>query len=316
MGTVPSNRPLNLVHERCCVCSSDDAAPIGVGRDYEYATSPDEFVAMQCSSCSLVYLSPRPSVEDFSTIYPKSYHAFEFSAERYGFVHKVRSRLEARRLLSWCRNLPDNARIIDVGCGDGFHLDLLKRYGKATWNLEGIDLDRRAVVAARDRGLNVHHGALETVDLDANSYHLAIAIQTIEHVEKPAKLLSDVYRILKPGGRLIVVTDNTDSPDFSLFKSGYWGGYHFPRHWNLFNRRCLTTLAKKAKFSAVNIETAVSPVNWVYSIHNALVDCGAPRPLRDWFTLKSTASLSVFTAVDTVMQKFGRAALLRAEMTK
>ena len=45
-------------------------------------------------------------------------------------------------------------RVLDVGCGDGFHLDLLRRYGESTWTLEGIDSDDRAVAAARRRGLH------------------------------------------------------------------------------------------------------------------------------------------------------------------
>lgn len=316
MQYVPQDKQLNLVHEQCCVCDTDDAVPLGVGRDYEYATTDNEFLAMQCSSCGLVYLNPRPSTNDFPTIYPESYHAFEFSAENYGFVHKVRSRLEARRLLSWCKGLGADARIIDVGCGDGFHLDLLKTFGKPSWNLEGVDIDARAVRSAKARGLNVHHGTLDTLELAESSYDLAIAIQTIEHVERPFELLQGVRRILKKGGRLVVVTDNTDSLDFSLFKSGYWGGYHFPRHWNLFNRRSLTQLANKAGYSGVRIETAVSPVNWVYSIHNALVDLKAPDALVNQFTLKSTASLSAFTTLDIALQKLGKGALLRAEMTK
>lgn len=36
-----------------------------------------------------------------------------------------------------------------------------------------------------------------------------------------------------------MVTDNTDSLDFTLFQRRYWGGYHFPRRWNFLNKsRC------------------------------------------------------------------------------
>jgi hypothetical protein len=45
----------------------------------------------------------------------------------------------------------------------------------------------------------------------------------------------------------VIVTDNTDALDFKIFKGGYWGGYHFPRHWNLFNRKSLTKLAGKGQ---------------------------------------------------------------------
>jgi len=311
-----TSKPLKLTHVGCCVCDTDDAEPIGTGEDFEYRTSADTFLAMQCRSCGLVYLNPRPSVSEFERIYPPSYHAFDFSEADFGFVHKVRSRLEAKRLLELCKDLPADARILDVGCGDGFHLNLLKKYGKASWTLEGVDIDRRAAEMAEKSGLKVHTGSIEEIGLPENTYDLAFMIQTIEHVEKPEKVLSAARKVLKPNGKLVIVTDNTDSIDFKFFKGSYWGGYHFPRHWNLFNRKSLANLAAKTGFGVEELATQVSPVNWVYSIHNSLVDWRAPQFLINRFTLKSTVSLSIFTSLDIVLQKLGKGALLRAILRK
>ncbi|HEY0428749.1 MAG TPA: class I SAM-dependent methyltransferase [Pyrinomonadaceae bacterium] len=307
---------LELIHTQCCVCETEDAEPIGVGEDFEYRTSADTFLAVQCRSCGLVYLNPRPRVSEFERIYPANYHAFDFSEEDFGFVHKVRSRLEAKRLLELCRGLSADARILDVGCGDGFHLNLLKKYGAKSWTLEGVDVDARAAQMAEKSGLKVYLGSIEELDLPKNAYDLAFMIQTIEHVEKPEKVLSAALEVLKPGGRLVVVTDNTDTLDFKFFKGSYWGGYHFPRHWNLFNRKSLANLAEKTGFEVEKLTTVVSPVNWVYSIHNSLVDWRAPQSLINRFTLKSTVSLSIFTSLDIVLQKLGKGALLRAILRK
>lgn len=313
----PNDKLLNLTDTQCCVCETNDAAaPVGFGEDFEYRTSADKFSAMRCASCGLVYLNPRPSIEDFETIYPPTYHAFDFSEKDFGLVYKIRSRLEAKRLLSWCENLADDARILDVGCGDGFHLNLLKKYGKQSWHLEGVDIDQRAVEAAENSNLKIHLGSVEEIDLPKNVYDLAFMIQTIEHTENPFKVLSATREILKPDGKLVIVTDNTDSIDFKIFKSGYWGGYHFPRHWNLFNRKSLSKLAEKTGFETAELKTIVSPVNWVYSIHNSLVGWNAPRFLINRFTLKSTVSLSIFTSLDIVLQKFGSGGLLQAILRK
>ncbi len=311
-----SDKPLSLTDVQCCVCESDDATEIGTGEDFEYHTSPDKFSALQCNSCGLVYLNPRPEISEFERIYPANYHAFDFSEEDFGFVYKVRSRLEAKRVLSWCKDLNDDARIIDTGCGDGFHLSLLEKYGSKNWTLEGIDIDKRAAKMAMDKGLKVHVGSIDEIDLPKNAYDLAIMVQTIEHVAEPAETLRAVHRILKPGGKVVVVTDNTDSFDFKLFKKSHWGGYHFPRHWNLFNKTSLTKLAEKTGFEVAKLTTQVSPVNWVYSLHNRFVDEQKPKWLINQFTLKSTISLSVFTMLDIVLQKFGRGGLLNATLVK
>lgn len=310
-----SNR-LDLERTLCCICGIDDTEQIGAGEDFEYRTTDDTFTAVKCRSCSLVYLDPRPTLADMETIYPPNYHAFDFTEDDFGLVHKIRSRLEARRLLDYCGDLPDGARILDVGCGDGFHLRLLREFGNSTWQLEGVDLDKRAVDAAERSGISVHFGSVETLDLDAGSYDLVFMIQTIEHVERPDEILSAVSRLIKPGGRVVIVTDNTDSVDFGLFKNGYWGGYHFPRHLNLFNKASLNKLAKKVGLSVAGLTTIVSPVNWVYSIHNALVDKRAPKFLIDRFTLRSFVSLSAFTLLDIILQKADRGALLRATLQK
>lgn len=310
-----SNR-LELMPTLCCVCGIDDAVQIGAGEDFEYRTTDDTFTAVKCRTCSLVYLDPRPTLGDMATIYPAEYHSFDFSEEDYGLVHKIRSRLEAKRLLEYCGLLPDGARILDVGCGDGFHLRLLREFGNKSWNLEGVDLDRRAIEAAERSGSNVHFGSIESLDLKPESYDVIYTIQTIEHVERPDEFLAAVSRLVKPGGRVVIVTDNTDSVDFGLFKKGYWGGYHFPRHLNLFNKISLSKLAQKAGLSVEGLTTIVSPVNWVYSIHNALVDKRAPKFLINRFTLKSFVSLSAFTMLDVILQKADRGALLRATLQK
>lgn len=300
----------------CCLCGSTAAEPVAVGEDFEYRTSDDTFLAVRCPRCSLVYLDPRPTEAELGTIYPDDYHAFEFSEERYGLVHTVRSRLEAWRVLRAARGLPAHARVLDVGCGDGFHLSLLEEHGPGTWRLEGIDVDGRAVEAARSRGLEVHHGRIEDAGLPEAAYDLALLIQTVEHVADPPGLLRAVHRVLRPGGRLLVVTDNTGSLDFRLFRSRHWGGYHFPRHWNLFDEPSLRKLAEVTGFEVATLSTMVSPVNWTYSVRNALDDLDAPRRLVDGFSLTSAPALAVFTAWDALHRAAGRGALLRAVLRR
>ena len=316
MNALENQASLKLVSVKCSVCGSEDSDSIGEGYDFEYHSCPDTFYVQRCKVCQNVYLNPRPDVSEFSIIYPPNYHSLDFSEKNYGFVHKVRSRLEANRLLRYCEGAPDDAKILDVGCGDGFHLQLLKQYGKKSWTIEGVDIDIRAVELVSKKGITIHHGSIEELKLEPSSYDVVYTIQTIEHVAEPDKVFAAIFRVLKPGGRLVVVTDNTDSIDFTLFKKSYWGGYHFPRHWNLFNRKSLSVLAQNTGFEVAALKTIVSPVNWVYSIHNWLVDKKSPQWLINQFTLKSPISLGIFTVLDMILQKFGRGALMNAFFTK
>jgi len=305
-----------MEHVGCCLCGEADGEPLGVGEDFEYRTSPDTFLTLRCRACDLVYLSPRPQARELSRIYPDDYHAFNFSVEQYGFVYKVRRWLEARRLLACCRDLGEGARILDIGCGDGFHLNLLKDFGPKSWWLEGVDPSDSAIEAAIRNGLQVHHGKVQDLALPRGTYDLALMIATVEHVENPAELVSTVRNLLKPGGRLLIVTDNTDTVDFRLSQARHWGGYHFPRHWYLFSPAAIRILADRTTMEVESLSTIVSPVNWVYSIRNRLVDWGAPRWLVERFSLGSTVSLGVFTLFDMIHQLVGKGALIRAVLRR
>ena len=308
--------PLALEPSRCCICDDDDADPLGVGEDFEYYTSPDTFLAMRCRTCGLIYLNPRPAAAEFERIYPPTYHAFDFSAARFGLAFRVRRRLEASRLLWACRDVQPGGRIVDVGCGDGFHLDILREHGKPGWVLEGIDADERAARAAERRGFRIHRGFAEHVSLAGEDYDVAFLIQTVEHLANPPRVLTAIHSMLRPGGRLVIVTDNSDSVDRQLFGGRHWGGYHFPRHWNLFNASTLRGLAMKTGFHVRSLDTLVSPVNWVYSLRNLLVDYHAPTWMVEQFSLASPLSLAAFTGLDALLQLAGRGALLRAVLER
>jgi SAM-dependent methyltransferase len=308
--------PLDLVPVRCCICETNHEAPLAIGEDFEYRTSPDTFLAVRCADCGLVYLNPRPAVSELDRIYPPDYHAYQFSEASFGFVYKVRRQLEAKRLLACCKGLGADARILDVGAGDGFHLGLLQEFGHRRWQLEGVEPSARAVAAGRHKGLNIYQGTVEQLDLPLASYDIAFMIATIEHVADPVGVMLAVRALLKPGGKLIIVTDNTDTLDFRMFSDRHWGGYHFPRHWNLFNPSTMRTLAAKTGLEVAQLTTIVSPVNWVYSIRNSLVERGAPKWLYEQFSLNSTLSLGIFTLFDMIHQFFGHGALMRATLRR
>lgn len=302
---------MTFEHVACCICGSVDGTPVGVGEDFEYHTSTHSFLAVRCPSCDLIYLDPRPSPASLPVIYPDEYHSFAFEEEQFGVVHKLRSRLEARRLRRAGRGLPADARVLDVGCGDGFHLDLLRRHGPSAWELHGIDTDRRAVAAALRRGLDVAECSVEQSALQPGSIDYALCIQTIEHVADPVLVLRAIGKLLKPGGRLYLITDNTGSPDFKITKGRHWGGYHFPRHWNLFNKASIRKLADAAGLEVTKLSTTASPVNWTYSVRNTLVDWKAPSWMVNRFSLKAAPALAAFTALDSAFTVIGRGALLR-----
>ena len=163
----------------------------------------------------------------------------------------MRRRLEARRLLQALASACPPARaILDVGCGDGFHLDLLASSAAAAGSSKA-STSTSAPSPRPSAGSRCPPRHRRGLDLPAALYDAALLIQTIEHVGHPAEVLGAVGRLLKPGGRLLVVTDNTGSLDFRLASRRHWGGYHFPRHWYLFDDASLRLLAAQGRLDSV-----------------------------------------------------------------
>lgn len=310
-GLVKARAVIKLEAVPCCMCGQYDATPVAVGEDFEYHTSRETFLALRCKRCGVIYLSPRPTADSLPCIYPANYHAFNFSAARFGFAFKARCWIDTRRVLSAAHGLGEAARILDVGCGDGFHLRLLREFGRPGWRLEGVDADPRAVAAARKFGLDVHLGDVHDIELPLSSYDLILLIMTVEHLADPLDTLRRIRELLRPGGRLLLITDNTSTLHFSVFGRRHWGGFHFPRHWSLFGPLSLRALMARAHLEPDEATTLVSPVNWVYSIRNLLVDWKAPGWLVRRFSLSSSASLGFFTLVDALCMMLGHGSILR-----
>lgn len=105
-----------------------------------------------------------------------------------------------------------NAKIIDLGCGRGEWLELVKSYG---FDEQGIDLDDGMLAACRDLKLNVQNG--DAVDflkkLPDESQVVVSAFHVAEHMPFSSlqSLVQETLRVLKPGGLLILETPNPEN---------------------------------------------------------------------------------------------------------
>jgi ArsR family transcriptional regulator len=99
--------------------------------------------------------------------------------------------------------------VVDIGCGDGY-----LAIEAASWARQVIAVDRSAAVLARARGLagrrrvrNVvwKRGEMEQLPLAAESVDVALLSQVLHHAEDPAAVLVEASRVLRPGGRILVL---------------------------------------------------------------------------------------------------------------
>jgi 2-polyprenyl-3-methyl-5-hydroxy-6-metoxy-1,4-benzoquinol methylase len=153
----------------------------------------------------------------------------------------------------------DIGRLLDVGCGDGAVLAALDARG---WEVQGLDFDPEAVAVARARGLKVDVGELSAQCYPADTFAAVTMSHSLEHLPDPAATLHEVWRILAPGGRVVIVTPNAASWLHRRYGSD-WQPLEPPRHLQIFTRGALQDLARAASFVQIDTVTTARSANGV-----------------------------------------------------
>lgn len=93
-----------------------------------------------------------------------------------------------------------NRQILDIGCGAGNMAHHLAHYGHVT----GMDFNPRPLVVAQERGLGIVNASGSEIPFPDASFDLVACLDTIEHIPDEIAVLSEVKRVLKPGGKVII----------------------------------------------------------------------------------------------------------------
>jgi ubiquinone/menaquinone biosynthesis C-methylase UbiE len=101
------------------------------------------------------------------------------------------------------RDVPKGGAILELGSASGGQWDVLREWSD---NLTGLDLYEPAVKASQEKGLNIHLGFVEALPFPDASFDIVCSRHVMEHVAYPQKALSEIKRVLKPGGYVAAVT--------------------------------------------------------------------------------------------------------------
>ena len=104
--------------------------------------------------------------------------------------------------------------ILDVGCGHSEDLEPV--YAKTNYTY-GIDPDRRSIEKNRIIK-NKFIASANELPFEDNFFDLVVSSWVLEHLENPKKVFDEIYRVLKPGGKVIFLTPNTWSYNVWLIR--------------------------------------------------------------------------------------------------
>ena len=250
----------------------------------------------RCTDCNLIYQHPIPSKEEISAFYPASYSIYSepertlFSTrelqtlkETLGYQHLEVS--EKRSFLDkLCPAKPvldvapyvEAGTALDIGCGSGEYLLRLQSIG---WKCQGVEFNDKAVSICRSNGLKIFHGDLISANFGSESFDFVTAHHLIEHVPDPHELVSEISRITKPGGSVLIRTPNSESLGRSWFGTD-WFANDVPRHIFLYSEKNLRILASKYSLRLDSLRKPVKTKLVLKSLDYKLNNRGTPSKKR------------------------------------
>ncbi|QDQ42858.1 class I SAM-dependent methyltransferase [Methylacidiphilum kamchatkense] len=220
----------------------------------------------RCLNCYSLYMDPRPIPQEIPNLYPKTYYTHNstdpdpFKPHSMNFFtqlwHKIwiaslcsigyKLHLEAKKLKSsivgnlfslhpminleakrQCRFLEaKKGKILDVGCGNGQFLYIMRELG---WEAEGIEPDPLAARKVMEIGIKVIQSTIEEVELSKETYDAITLNHVIEHLTDPFSIIKKLVIALKPGGKLVSISPNPTGTLAKRFLKS-WRGLDSPRH--------------------------------------------------------------------------------------
>lgn len=242
---------------------------------------PEERVVRKCSECGVGFLVSGAEIDYESSEYRDLVNG-EASAARYYEVHDADQAAKLDRLG------PARLRgkvVMDVGCGAGSFLDLVKGYAAQT---VAIEPSRSYHPTLRSQGHQVFSFSSDALSECEGQVDAAVCFSVIEHVPDPVSLLRDVRRLLRPGGEILLSTPNAADWLLELLPDAYAPFFYRVVHQWYFDHDSVQRLASEAGFARAEVSFAHN-----YDLSNVLLWLRDRKPtgraaLPVWPVLDST----------------------------
>ncbi len=201
----------------------------------------------RCKSCGLCLVNPLGDFRGENEAEDYFLHDYLplYLANRENSIAERRAHIAAIRRYS---PLPARPRHLDVGCALGSMLQSAKTEG---WDPVGVETSEFAAkYAVEHTGCPVYAGSLERAAFPSGSFDVVTLMDVIEHVPDPSELIREIYRVLRPGGVIFIVTPNFASFFVRLYGPKAYGVWP-DQHVVYFQPSTMTKLLRKAGFARI-----------------------------------------------------------------
>ena len=235
----------------CPGCGDPGVRTLFRARDRLYRTTDKNFLVVECKNCRLIRLEPRPSLQELALYYPGEYW-YAPQADAASQLEEAYRRFVLRDHVNFVmRAVQDSGEkglLLDVGCGGGLLLRMLRERGLPVL---GLETSLPAATSAWKRnGVAVVCGDLSKSPIERGTCAAVTMFHVLEHLHDPVSYLRSARDLLVPGGRLVVQVPNASCWQFLMFGE-HWNGVDVPRHLVNYRERDLESLLEYCGFQVV-----------------------------------------------------------------
>ncbi len=228
------------MNNKCPWCGSDKAQ-INLWLKDEFL-SKEDFHICECLNCGLLYTMPRPSKDKIGNYY-KSEEYYSHQENKKGFIPKIYEcvkKVNLRHKYKLSTEGLETGNMMDIGCGVGDFIHTAEVKG---WQCVGVEPsdDAKAIAKKRVKANIIRSEELEK--LTDGTFDLITMWHVLEHVDELKWQVSQLQRLVKPNGRIVIAVPNYKSYDGQYYKE-HWAAYDVPRHLNHFNKQTITKIFK------------------------------------------------------------------------
>lgn len=211
----------------------------------DYSVSGEEFQLLFDEELELLKTYPQPSPDNLGRYYESEDYISHTDGKRSLFeklYHVVKQKALKNKINIINANQTKKGKLLDIGAGTGDFLVTAKNSG---WETLGIEPSEKAKKIALSKGIAFKKDIKE---IENASFDVVTMWHVLEHVADIQEHISELKRILKPNGLIIIAVPNYKSYDAGYYGK-FWAAYDVPRHLWHFSKKALTCL-----FAEKNLE--------------------------------------------------------------
>jgi len=212
---------------------------------------------LKCVRCGLVFSSPILPLKKQASFYKESLCNYKDQ-----IPYLIKTYLNIIKKIK--NDLPENPKVLEIGCGNGFFLKALIDFG-LTRNVFGVEPSSKMVSS-----IDIHLRKQIKIDIfkpnlfPKETFDVILCFHTLDHMVDPNEFVNGAHSLLKKNGYVVVVVHDTQGLSVKIF--GEDSPIFDIEHIYLFNKKTLSEIFLRSNFKVIKVFNLVNKYSLNYWI--------------------------------------------------